>query len=593
MLDHQAGLWMPRKFRRTRALPASPELSFVIPTVGYEEVCGIQATWTALEARLRHFSRPRLIDLIGRLSWLLDRRRYPEQLQFQVQLVRTLFGRNGKDVIARCHRQRNELGSEVALFHERQLQYLAKSAFLVDLPQEAEERAHPRAFLEALLLATDLANQEHQELEQVARGDSRRWQLFVFANQAFNEKENLVHAIARSFELYFRDRRHLASADRASFVNLPRALEQATRCDAAAVRMAIFAINARWLATPAHKLLTEPMKIVIPDYFTSGFDISEQVVALLLRLVAASEEAILEEVRSSHAPPRLESLSPLPFGRHPIVTFGKIGLPVSAPYLRRKMTSGVHHFFLDSDRFNQKERAKFLRYMGLVFEDYVCELLRRAFGRDECRFVSGSTLRALVSGKCCDGLVRYPAGVVIVEAKSSIFPLAARTGQGWREYARWVRDVMVDGAAQLSATARSIRNDELTSLGLRDGQTQRILPLVITLDKCPTNSLAVNWAMDAIREECPDLDPCVQMLQVMEIGELELVEEALRRGRTLESILTSKLQSEVGRVESFTNWWFRTCDPILEQAHNEYLGEVYRRIGQDAQAWLRRRAKAE
>lgn len=587
--DSSSRLWLPGDGADKESAKGRSAL-FIAVTLGYRDVFGRRASWEDLESRLAGYNRARVLNWLGRLSFVLDQSRLPESRAIQERLIYAVFGPKGGRVFESYLALQTRTDSPVIVFHQAQLLTLAKAAYLIDRRRDNPDSSSYQLG-EALLMATDFVDEEHAALQlhdYHSQEGNRRWQLYILANTTFNSADNLVHALARSYDLYLMDKPHLRTSD--AYLDLPRLMEKATGCPPEKAWMALVAIAARWMHSRVEDHLEQDARIQVSSYFTTNFDFRSEEAQQFFALIAESDATLLREVQQRYRVGALRPFDTLPFARWPVVIFGDFGIPMSAPLVRQRLTTGLHHSFLDPGKFSVAEREQYLQYMGRVFEDYVHRLFVRALGEPGPRYIDGAALRAHAKGKVCDGAVRYPGAIVLFETKASLLSLDARTGQNWNSYRDRLNDIVIDAARQIDETIKAVERGHFVPLGLDGKSIRQYVPLVITLENALVNPLSDMMVREELRREGVLVGSEVIALQVMDIAELENAELALKSGRSLLDLVVEKANG--GSSESFTNWWIRQDEEFMQEGHNEYLSVLYRMAGDRSQEELFRRQRS-
>lgn len=575
-MDRESGLALPQEsvVHRHEELSATP---FVAVTLGFREMFGSTVAWNDLAARLGKYKREAILGFIGQMSLILDRSRRERTETTQTSLASAIWGDESTRVLDAYGRASRVHGGTHALFHEAQLLTLAKAAFL--LPEGDMPTVERFADLgEALLIVTDLIDEDSGALtgwDPDTEVGGRNWQQYLAANSLFDPSDDMVAELVRSQDLYLTDKSRLHAHP--DYVNLPEAVTRATGLTPEVLTIGLFGIAARWIALSDEQILSGDVLIRPSTHFQSSFAFSDEEVERFFGLVSDSVAHLESEVRRGYGARTLHAFDPMPFAKAPIARFEDFGVLVSAPLLRSRLGGGLQHLFL-AGAFEHDERERYLRYRGAVFEDYVHRLFERQFGGHGARYVDGATLRAAARGKVCDGAVAYGPQVLLFEVKASSFPLSVRRGRAWGEYLRCVTDVLVDGALQIHSTVGAIARGELRSCGLDPAAVRFAVPLIVTLERLPHNPLLSALVRNELRRREAPADAIHFLPQVMHIGELEVAEKAMERGRSLLELVQDKAADERSGMHSFYNWWHAKSERFLDSSRSVYVGEQYRQL---------------
>jgi len=312
-------------------------------------------------------------------------------------------------------------------------------------------------------------------------------------------------------------------------------------------------------------------------------------------LVGTDIVSMKHEVMNTYSMSDLKPFHVLPFAKWPLVEMGNLVSCVSVRLFKQKLTTGLHHLFLDENKFPDKgDRRRYLNYMGAVFEDYVSRLLDRAFPPASNRCLKADVLtKAVGDGKSCDFSLLYGDAIILLETKATRFTLGARTEANWEEYERQFTDIFLDGASQISNTIDAIESGRLVHLGIDPNRIRSYFPLIVTLEHLPMSRVIYRRVYEEICTKGVLQHPKTRPLQAIDIGELEFIEIGLHAGRSLRDILQEKLATDDGRDESMSNYLIGRREPFILGPVNKYLGDLYTQIGDRAIEFFRRNKREQ
>ncbi len=139
-------LWLPPSFfARAEASPTPAETGmFWGLTPGYGELLGGKSDWGAVVDRLRGYSLAQVLDILGRVSAVIQSVGPWRRAEGQRQLFRSLFHAKKAQVWASLAKQERERATDpltsLVVFHDLQLISLAKAAILEVPPVLPRER---------------------------------------------------------------------------------------------------------------------------------------------------------------------------------------------------------------------------------------------------------------------------------------------------------------------------------------------------------------------------------------------------------------------------------------------------------------------
>lgn len=459
------------------------------------------------------------------------------------------------------------------VFHEQQTLNLLKAALLLKGIEEKDSSDNLAGIGKALLIITDLAEGEPGNLLNLELGAPdyfERWLGYILANYLFSTDTVSPYVLARSYDLYLTDKPSLKGCG--SYVNLQSALQTTTGLEAEALWSATFALSGHWMGLSAETVPEETMAIGRSSYFSGEFSFASDEVERFFAFCVSGIDDLKANVEALYAPDSLRPFDVLPFARRPLVAFGDRIYATSIPLLRQKLTTGLHHLYLDR-RLAEEQRQRYLTYMGEVFGDYVHRAFERMFPPLSGRYLRLDDSRADMKGKYCDGLVSYEDAVVLIEAKASLFPLEARVGHDGALIRGRLKDIYCDGAVQLQATIEALRQGLRDSQGIIPKQIKRYYPIIVTLENMPMNPFIYGEIRRILAPHGLLYQSDVQPLQSIDIGELERIEAVLAGGASLKQLINDKLLQPAEAEDSWGNYLYRRRDR-LNASPNQYLQEL-------------------
>ncbi len=575
--------------------------------LGYRELIGGNPTWKDLEARLRHYSLAQVFESIGRMSVLLE----SEKVGFfekQALLLRGCFTAELGQSIARkldadrLASQQNPAHPPSIAIDETSLFSVLKAACWLLEPGGGEQPQSLQPLAEALLMINDLTDQAKISPEgaPIASADGlRRWAYYLTVNGLFRHRERQMHAMARTFELYLSDRTHLRGRS-SHYLDLPSLVTRSTGLKPEEFWSIDFAFMAHFATLDPTEFAKNQAFINRRAYFGAGYAFTDHQIDRFLSFVGRNLDDVAAEMRQQYNSIEVHPFSVTPLSKSPLVFHGDLVIAPYLPELYNKLTSGLHYFLLDA--LPAGDRAGYLAYIGDVFEDYITQLMLRAYpGRSGGpRFIDGATLRAAVPGsrkatpKICDGLLLYDDGVILLETKARILSAPARQGHDEEGFFKKLEEILVRGAAQLHETIGHIRAGRLASVGVIPDRVRRFYPLIVSLQTLPMLSLIPDpdggllykWVAQQLVDKGVLQEDDVEPLQLMSAGEIEEAEARIAAGDDLKGMLDSKSAHPLARVGSFHNF-FRTFREVAQKPTNRFLEERYQALTEHSVQFFR------
>lgn len=583
------GLWLPPSPSHRTSPSLTPFARIHLP---YGEITGREPAWEDVVDRFRRYRLSTILQWIGAVSSALLR---VEESQFharQGELCRLLLPNRSHDVLAGVERKFRELQREqpaprtVALFHELQLLNAAKLALLQVSTDNPETAGSTDDLGEALLMVGDLTR-EGETLggfgpDLNTPEGRRRVERFLMVNGMFHAIEE-PFAIARNWDLYMEDRPHLRGTR--SYVDLPATAERVIGLPLEQLRARLVALFSHWgKGVGPDRPLPSPL---LETYF-DGFDFAPEENDRFWPLVAGTPEELrrkFEERGCTRG--NLRPWDVHPFEKRPLVLHdGQLFCP-SVSLLQAKLGAGLHYLFLNSIP-SERDRKRYLDYIGDVFEDYVESVFGSVF-RGTGRFIGEEPLRARANGSpVCDGIVAYPDAILLVETKASRSTLGLRTEGDWEALLALVRKLMVRSARQLDATVHLIESGALRDLGVEPGRLRVHIPLAISLEHVPMNQLTYDRVSRELTREGLLSGPNIRPLQLLDVRDVEFIETAAAQSWSVAELLEERVARGWHRVASFIDYLHAVDHPAakLQQAR---LTDRFTELVESAADYLRTR----
>ena len=589
-------LWVPAEFsaegQRGSGKVAPPDMG-LRTAYGSSLLLGKEASWEAVASLVGNYTIEQLLDVCVRISIALghsgvdwsDRQKLVLEGLCGTQKATTLWARAASLDAKDAH-----IWSQPALFGDLQILTLAKVAFLIELPGEQRETDWT-PLVEALLMINDLVFNQEILGEPDTPAGRQQWHQALVVNSLFHHSENELHATARAFELYLSDRAHLR--DHAHYVDLPALVEAVTGISAELLWAILFAFGAHWKTVELESLAETPGGIDRDHYFSDRYGFSAGETDKFFTLVARDVDQMREEIRTRYSFENIRPFHFLPFARWPLVTVGSIAYCVSLRLMEDKVGRGLHHVFLQPEVLDSRVRRGYLDYVGVAFEDYVCQLFGRAYPPASARYVDEQHLRDRIPGKVCDGALLYGDAVVLVEAKAPLFTLASRSGESWIEYSSKLDALFTNAAQQIENTVRGIEAGCLGDLGVDPKAIKSYFPLIITLEDVPLNALIYEDIDLRIRKKGLLSAAKIRPWQAIDVGELEFVEIAVQQGRSLRDLLDEKTSDSDSVHLGFGNYCYIRGERFFHEGMNPYLQQVFELVSEQALGMFSERLKSK
>ena len=555
----------------------------------WRDVYGEDPAWDDVADRLSGFGLGQVLVVLGGVSAILNSY---EPLEGQRRIVGALFRdpeRVGR-AFQECWDRRKHEGVTGLLrfFTEQQVVAIAKVALLVcpHVTERSAESVQPVG--EALMMAADLCDREEASWlspDTRSPGDPDAWLRYVVTNGTFNTSDNFMHAVARTHDLYLPDESIAEGA-----VDLRGRFEEITGLDPDFAWATGMALLANWQTVdPKSDRPPGPLSL---DAYMSALNITDREIGAIERLFAVDAGEARDTLRERGCGP--DSLRPYdlqPLDRSPLVILDERLYCPSVRLLRSKLTTGLHHVFLQpGERNDDDARHDYLTQAGHVFEQYVEALFHRIFPPTAGRYLDGATLRQTIPSayRACDGAVLYGDTLLLLECKATLLPYGVRAEGSVDTLRKRVAEVFGHAAEQFDGTIAAFEDGHLGDW-IRPDQVVRYLPLVVTLDTLPIEPFFYAMIEKAIEDRGALTHSKARDLQVLAVSELELLEEYVAEGGSLAALLLDKIKNDTNRYSPMKNYLLTRGDHRVLRP-NRHLQRRFERLRQRTLKLLRKRA---
>ena len=585
----ETGLYLPDRL----AGPGQPSGMEWFQVRGtWHDVYGEEPSWEDVADRLSGFGLGQVLLVLGGVSAVLNSY---EPLQGQRHVIRALFrypDEVGRDFQGYVDRRKGKgAADQVWFFTEQQVVAVAKIALLVcpHVTERSSDSFDPIG--EALIMAADLIDREDDladaaDLRSPASRDA--WLRFIVMNGLFNASDHLEESLARTHDLYLLDNRG-SHAD-GDAVDLRARFEEITALDPEFAWGMGLALLANWRTVdPKSDRPPGPLSL---EAYGRALDISPDKMNALTRLYAvAAGEAKATLLAQGCGPDSLRPYEIEPLDRSPLISLeGRLYCP-SVRLLRWKITTGLHHVFLQpSERNDKARRDEYLTFAGQRFEDYVETLLHRVFPGEARRYLDEKTLRTRIPKwmQACDGVVLYGDTILLLEFKATLLPYGVRAEGNLKELRKKVAYIFGKTAEQFDSTIAAIENGHLGDL-TKPNTVVRYLPLVVTLDMIPVEPFFHRTIEEALAKRNALSHAKARPLQVLAVSELELLEEYMAEGGSLADLLLERIENGTYRDSTMKNYLLaKGMRHVLRP--NRRLRERFKELGTRMMARIKERA---
>jgi hypothetical protein len=563
---------------------------FIGIRAGYADLYGGETSWDDLRADLSKFKLSEVLELLGRVSALLKTVN-DDDGDVQAGIAVGLLGDGAQDLLKRLGEFAARCGNpRVVLFEPLQVASLAKAA-LMFLPADKELRPDLdlSAFVSALLRISDLIGPAEMKGLDTEEG-RRAWATFLFATGVFYRGGSDLHDLARFHLLCLKP--HEEFSTHPDYVDPSKVAADATGLPVHLLWLGMTALQSQWLSLDPKKAASGPVFIDEHTFLSSGFHFSNEEVDRIFAIAASDVAAIREAVRAQYRPEDFRPFDLVPLADKPLIRVGHRCFCPSVHLLVSKLGSGLYYLLANSLR--GKDRDRFTRFLGHLFEVYVGRLLTRMFFRRAGVILDGETLRTAAGSeerrqtKTADYLLVVEGVALVIETKARFFSRAVRAGEDWDGLSARLDDIYSRGGRQLESAIELCERGALKVYGVDPAAVKAYVPVVVSLDETPLTPNIYDLLTPVLPAHGADRTVPLQVIGVSELEPLE----AGGAARELNAEMLLLWKSASGKAaDSLRNFVYQ--DPNLRQYSklNPLLSAVYNEAMTDALRVLRLRQR--
>lgn len=534
--EYRRGLFLPSHASRRLSTKLSRMAAVVITA---EEIYGSKPS----EAEVL-----RTIQKLGLRDWLLILSKVETILEsvgiydskIQLQLSRTLLPRSTHSaVISRLRESEARRFS----FTEWQSLILAKIALLSarsDISVNLREPSSQETVARALFGINDLISGS----VAVDEDSEEKVLEFLVRSASFSTRESPKHLLARYYvllcELPNRDK--LRSSK--NYIDIQRDFKHCTGVDMMLFLAAGFGLYAKYTGSALRSGgLQTPNYVINRRRIFSKAAVTPDEGSKVLSLLSFSPSEFREQHRRKYKDSVGSYFDFRFFRSKPLVrlTWARM-VPVSLRFLYDRLTTGIYWYI--NDGLQGKERERFRRFFGDIFQLYVEELLERVFPLSSrlaqrlfCNWPYGRRSQKRAS----DGIISYGNKLVLIEVKTGRVRMDSTVATG--KLADFDRDIdltVIEAAKQLDRIITDFKRGELPLPDVNRSHIVRFYPVVVTLVPLPVGLLLYHRIRSRVYREGCLTDNDVAPLEFISAEELEVLEYVLSKGYTLPDLLEQK-----------------------------------------------------
>jgi len=358
----------------------------------------------------------------------------------------------------------------------------------------------------------------------------------LLRNAFFNYRDQFPNMLARFWDLYLELPRELSGSP--NYIDVEAAFAQATGVSLRVYLAVGFAVAGQFMQASGkvgerdlRKFAMDPMA-----YFsTTTLDHTtiERCVLQLSSDLGSYRRSLLAELARTKEP----FFSFVTMRQSPLLRFPNGAyIPLSLRFLQERITVGV--YWLIHDHLHGKERTRFQRFFGELFQRYVQDILARAYPTSallpkRLHFASTYGTRARPK-ESSDIMLLYGEDVVFIEAIASRLRMedSGITGD-ITAFRKDIKDKVVAAARQVDRVVHDFVAGKFALDGFDGRQMRRAHPVVLTFGHIPQSPPTWHEIQRMIDAEGLFKGHLFGPLHLINVEELEILEAYLRSGGSL------------------------------------------------------------
>ena len=267
------------------------------------------------------------------------------------------------------------------------------------------------------------------------------------------------------------------------------------------------------------------------------------------------------------------------FLKKPLVRFENNIICLGKHFLTMKIGSGFYWLLVElyeRGREN-KSRREIMKLFGEAFSEYTMGILKRIYGnRTNCPLIDVDKIDNFQNKQAkrkADALIICGDSLIVVEFKSSLFPVKLLSSNKVDDFHEWEREhLLEDGTKQIYSLIIQLIKSEIPKLNVAQ-RVKKYYPLIITLQQLPTAvpTYISHFEKEAETLKNRELESAdvrlngirIEPINLMSVSELEQIEAIFVTPgcqENLKDIIDRKNQKD-----RYSNWL-----PFLQEYFNKY-----------------------
>ena len=483
------------------------------------------------------------ILFVSRVGALLEKHG-SEDTELQIKLSEQVFTGSKRNRVIKLLESPSRTVKR-SLFNSWQLLMIAKTALLFG-SDDVEDNLGSPSRLEALgdcfLVVNDLiglgSGRESYE-------DDTHTSEALIRNGSFFAREEAGNLLPRYYELFLVLPKREDMKESPQYMDIETVFRSATGFGLnlfLAVGFGIYSFYA-----PARDLHANKFVLNSSTFFNKTL-VPDEIANRLLDYISISRDQFKEQHRTKYGKGNLGNYFDFTcFRQTPLVSLDDgIFVPVDTRFLVERITSGIYWDIFDSLSGNEKDR--FASYFGILFQKYLEELFHRAYPE------SKTTANRLFCDVRYDGerssdvMLFYGEEAIFIEVVVGRLRMEETIITGDLDaFKEDVNTKIVDAAKQIDRVIRDFTTGKLPLPDWSPADIKRYYPVVVTVSPLPVFLRTYNEVRGMVANAGYLTSTNIAEIEIINVGELEMIESLLEAGHTLVRILESKIQDEFYR----------------------------------------------
>lgn len=507
------------------------------------------------------------ISFASRISALLEKYG-SEDTKLQIKLSQQIFKGNTRDRVIELLKSPHG-AIKRSLFNSWQLLMFTKIALLFgsdDTKQNLGEKSRLEMLGDCFLVVNDLIG---LGVDRVFYDNDTHLTEALIRNGAFFAREEAGNLLPRYYELFsvLPQKEDLKKSPH--HTDIEAAFRKATGFDLDLFLALGFGIYSYY--APVEDLNLNKFVLNSSTFFSKTL-VPDEIANKLLDHISISRDQFKEQYSAKYGESNLGNYFDFTLLRQrPLVRLDEsIYVPVDICFLVERITSGIYWDICDS--LCGQEKQRFMSFFGVILQKYLEELFRRVY--PESRTTTNRVFYDIPydGERAADVILFYGEEAVFIEVVVGRLRMEETMITGDLDaFRKDISTKVVDAARQLDRVIRDFVSKKLTLPGWSPINIKRYYPVAVTVSPLPIFLKTYDEVRRMVADAGYLISPNLAELEIVNIGELEIIEPLLESGRTLVKMLDSKTQDKFYRLVPLWHYLYATSDNRALRKGSGYL----------------------